>query len=116
VVRARHLLGLLRNPDPRRFPHRTVTIAPRAGAEASFVRTDQWLGHPVPNQSPSDARAALVRRYLHLYGPSTVEDFAGWAGVAEQFARRAWSAVNDPLAEVDVAGRRCVVLAQTSRP
>jgi hypothetical protein len=94
----------------------TVTIAPRAGAEASFVRTDQWLGHPVPNQSPSDARAALVRRYLHLYGPSTVEDFAGWAGVAEQFARRAWSAVNDPLAEVDVAGRRCVVLAQTSRP
>jgi Winged helix DNA-binding domain len=90
----------------------TVTIAPRSGAEASFVRTDQWLGHPVPSQSPSDARAALVRRYLGLYGPSTVEDFAGWAGVAEQFARRAWSAVDDPLAEVEFAGRRGVLLAQ----
>jgi Winged helix DNA-binding domain len=90
----------------------TVTIAPRSGAEASFVRTDQWLGCSVPTQPPSHARAALVRRYLHLYGPSTVEDFAGWAGVAEQFARRAWSAVDDPLAEVDFAGRRGVVLAQ----
>jgi Winged helix DNA-binding domain len=75
----------------------------------------QWLGRPVPNQSPSQARAALVRRYLRLYGPSTVEDFAAWAGVAEPFARRAWSAVDDPLAEVDVAGRRCVVLAQDVR-
>jgi Winged helix DNA-binding domain len=90
----------------------TVTIAPRTGAEASFVRTDQWLGRPVPNQSPAHARAALVRRYLHLYGPSTVEDFAGWAGVAEQFARRAWAAIDDPLAEVDFAGRRGVLLAQ----
>jgi Winged helix DNA-binding domain len=90
----------------------TVTIAPRSGAEASFVRTDQWLDHPVSSQSPSDARAGLVRRYLQLYGPSTVEDFAGWAGVAEPFARRAWAAVDDPLAEVDLAGRRCVVLAQ----
>jgi hypothetical protein len=90
----------------------TVTIAPRSGAEASFVRTDQWLGRPVTSQSPSHARAALVRRYLRLYGPSTVEDFAAWAGVAEPFARRAWSAVDDPLAQVDFAGRRCVVLAQ----
>jgi Winged helix DNA-binding domain len=90
----------------------TVTIAPRSGAEASFVRTDQWLGHPVPSQSPSAARAALVRRYLHLYGPSTVEDFAGWAGVAEPFARRAWSAVDDPLAEVDFVWRRGVLLAE----
>jgi hypothetical protein len=93
----------------------TVTIAPRSGAEASFVRTDQWLGRSVPSQSPSDVRAALVVRYLHLYGPSTVEDFAGWAGVAEPFARRAWSAVDDPLAEVAFAGRRCVVLAQDVR-
>jgi Winged helix DNA-binding domain len=90
----------------------TVTIAPRSGAEASFVRTDQWLGRPVPNQSPSRARAALVRRYLGLYGPSTVEDFAAWAGVAEPFARRAFTAVDDPLAEVDFAGHRRVVLAQ----
>jgi Winged helix DNA-binding domain len=90
----------------------TVTIAPRSGAEASFVRTDQWLDHPAPSQSPSDVRAALVRRYLQLYGPSTVEDFAAWAGVAEPFARRAWSAIDDPLAEVDVAGRRGVLLAQ----
>lgn len=90
----------------------TVTITPRTGAEASFVRTDEWLGRSVPNQSRSAARAALVRRYLQLYGPSTVEDFAAWAGVAEQFARRAWAAVDDSLAEVDFAGRRCVVLEQ----
>jgi hypothetical protein len=93
----------------------TVTITPRSRAEASFVRTDQWLGHPIPTQSPSQARAALVRRYLHLYGPSTVEDFAAWAGVAEPFAGRAFTAVDDPLAEVDFAGRRCVVLAQDVR-
>jgi hypothetical protein len=53
-----------------------------------------------------------VRRYLRLYGPSTSEDFAGWAGVAEPFARRAWAAVQDSLTEVDFGGRRCAVLAE----
>lgn len=30
---------------------------------------------------PMDARLELIRRYLHVFGPSTVESFARWGGV-----------------------------------
>ena len=87
-----------------------VTIAPRIGAEASFLRTDQWLQRP-SRLHPSAARKALVRRYLQLYGPSTVEDFTSWAGTGESFARRSWGLVESELTEVGFDGRSGFVLA-----
>ncbi|MEV4892275.1 winged helix DNA-binding domain-containing protein [Nonomuraea sp. NPDC055795] len=71
-------------------------IAPRVGNEASLMRVDQWLaGVPVDK----DARAGLVRRYLRLYGPSTAEDFASWAGVSVHYAARSWAKVAGEMAE-----------------
>jgi hypothetical protein len=34
-----------------------------------------------PEVDPSDARLELARRYLHVFGPSTPEAFARWAGI-----------------------------------
>jgi hypothetical protein len=75
-------------------------FAPRSGKEASFVRTDQWLGHPLPAPDERQARAELVRRYLRCYGPSTPEHFAEWAGMAPTAAQHSWKLVQAEMLEV----------------
>ncbi|MFI6579549.1 winged helix DNA-binding domain-containing protein [Embleya sp. NPDC050493] len=80
-------------------------IAPRAGREASFVRTDQWLGKKPPHRSAPAARKEFVRRYLRAYGPSTPEHLAEWAGTSQAVAAKAWQAAADELREVRYDGR-----------
>ncbi|MET7297352.1 winged helix DNA-binding domain-containing protein [Embleya sp. NPDC005575] len=80
-------------------------IAPREGREASFVRTDQWLGKKPPHRSAAAARKEFVRRYLRAYGPSTPEHLAEWAGTAQTVAAKAWQAAADELREVRFDGR-----------
>src|SRR5699024_10353688 len=58
-----------------------VCFAPREGNRAPFVLLDEWLDEPVPQLEPERARAELLRRYLHCFGPSTRADFASWLGV-----------------------------------
>jgi hypothetical protein len=36
---------------------------------------------PRPAVDPRDARLELARRYLHVFGPTTPEAFAQWAGI-----------------------------------
>lgn len=36
---------------------------------------------PAPEMDPHEARLELARRYLHVFGPTTPEAFANWAGV-----------------------------------
>ncbi|MCI0398115.1 MAG: winged helix DNA-binding domain-containing protein [Chloroflexi bacterium] len=81
-------------------------LAPREGNEASFVRTDQWLGRPPPTMEPPQAQAELVRRYLRCYGPSTAAHFAEWAGIAPHQAEHAWQRLADDLVEVSFAGQQ----------
>ena len=37
---------------------------------------------------PADARLELARRYLHVFGPTTPESFAQWAGIGPGKARK----------------------------
>jgi hypothetical protein len=39
---------------------------------------------PRPKIDPRDARLELARRYLHVFGPTTAEAFAQWAGIRPQ--------------------------------
>jgi hypothetical protein len=39
---------------------------------------------PRPDVDPRDARLELARRYLHVFGPTTAESFAEWAGLRAQ--------------------------------
>lgn len=78
--------------------------APRRDHQATFLRTDQWLGAGLPGADRGRTAAELVRRYLHCYGPSTPGDFAEWAGISPAQAARAWALVEDELAEVDFEG------------
>jgi hypothetical protein len=84
----------------------TLCFAPREGEEASFVRIDQWLGAPLPVTDAGQACAALLRRYLRCYGPSTPAHFAEWTGIAPAAASRAWDLIAPELVPVEVGGRR----------
>jgi hypothetical protein len=81
-----------------------VCFAPRAGNKAPFVLADEWLGHPIPHIHPDLARAELLRRYLHCYGPSTRGDFAAWAGIHAGDTCPWWSLVEDELTQVEFGG------------
>jgi len=65
------------NPNVFRYAAPTGTVAIRwDGARAPVVWTV-----PAPDVDPADARRELARRYLHVFGPSTAERFAAWAGI-----------------------------------
>lgn len=53
-----------------------VCIVEGRGTDATLARTDQWLAEVPPRVDPPAARAELVRRFLHCYGPSTPQRFA----------------------------------------
>lgn len=86
-----------------------VCFAGRNGRQPTFVRTDQWLGAVVP--APASAGAGLVVRYLRCYGPSSVADFASWAGIGPAQAARLWAATPDLLVAVVWDGRKGYVPA-----
>ncbi len=68
------------------------------------------FGAPPPAPPVDDARAELVRRFLHAYGPAKPATFADWAGIAKAHARALLDHAAGELAEVegaaDPAGRR----------
>lgn len=78
-----------------------VCFAPRDGNKAPFVLVDEWLDGPIPATDPETARAELLRRYLHSYGPSTRADFAAWLGVRAGDADPWWSLLEDEVTQVE---------------
>jgi hypothetical protein len=52
---------------------------------------------PPPKVEPRDACLELARRYLHVFGPTTPEAFARWAGIAPRSARVAFDALKNSL-------------------
>jgi winged helix DNA-binding protein len=75
-----------------RYATTTGTVLIRwAGARAPVVWTV-----PRPEIEPPEARRELARRYLHIYGPTTPEAFATWAGIGAKEA----AAVFESLARV----------------
>ena len=100
-----------------------ICFAAGQGDGAGLVRTDQWLGAPLPGADPAEARAELVLRYLHCYGPSTPCHFADWALLSPAEAGRAFALIEGELVRVDAAGtsawlpeRDLVALASPPEP
>ncbi|CCH76168.1 conserved hypothetical protein [Nostocoides japonicum T1-X7] len=86
-----------------------ICFAPRDGNTAPFVLVDEWLGSPIPDTDPRTARAELLRRYLHCYGPSSRAGFAAWLGVRAGDADPWWGLVEDEMTQVDFAGTTWVL-------
>jgi hypothetical protein len=57
------------------------------------------------------ARAELVRRFLHCFGPATHSQLASWAQTSPKYAKSLFAAIEDELEQVDYEGRKALVLA-----
>lgn len=55
---------------------------------------------PRPEIDPLDARRELARRYLHVYGPTTPQAFAKWAGIADPAGRATFESLSPELVAV----------------
>ncbi len=86
-----------------------IVYAEPRGAEATFVRVDQWL----PKQKkvdPADARRALARRFLSAFGPATHRDFTKWSGLPTSVTKPIFDELGDGLAPVAVDGEHAFAL------
>src|SRR5512145_1844387 len=72
---------------------------------------DIWNG-PAPEMDPHEARLELARRYLQVFGPTTPEAFARWAGIgslsgiaAFETLRKSLTRVRTPVGEAWILRR-----------
>lgn len=79
-----------------RYGATTGTIAIRwEGARAPVIWTV-----PAPEIEPADARRELARRHLRVFGPTTAERFARWAGVSRPAAADTYASLEPELLPV----------------
>lgn len=79
------------------------------GAEATFVRVDQWL----PKQravDAADAQLELATRFLRAFGPATHRDFTKWSGLPTSVTKPVFERLGGTLEEVTVDGERSCIL------
>jgi hypothetical protein len=96
---------------------RVVRGRPRGAWTSATHRwstTERWLGGPLPDVDPDEARAELLHRWLARFGPGTVADLRWWTGWSLGTTRQALQRVE--TAEVDLDGEPGLVLADDEAP
>lgn len=89
----REAAGALGIGNAIRYAATTGTVAIRwEGARAPVVWTI-----PAATIEPADACRELARRYLHVFGPTTADSFARWAGISRRAAAKAFAALEREL-------------------
>jgi Winged helix DNA-binding domain len=84
------------NPNTLRYAATTGTVAIRwDGARAPTVWTIA-----AAEVDPADACLELARRYLHIFGPTTADGFARWAGISRRAAATAFASLEGSLLAV----------------
>ena len=92
----RELGQALRLGNELRYATTTGTIAIRWGG----ARAPEVWAVEAPEIDPADARRELARRYLHVFGPSTADGFARWAGISRRSAAGTFASLEGLLLPV----------------
>jgi hypothetical protein len=114
---AGYALGV--HPNSLRYAAATGTVLIRwEGARLPIVWTV-----PPPAVGAREARLELARRYLHIFGPTTPANFAGWAGISSRGGMEAFDAlgrsltpVRTPVGDAWILGRDESTLRSEPRP
>jgi uncharacterized protein YcaQ len=88
-----------------------LCFATSDGQRVRFTHPSGWLGgwEAVDGEQATDA---IVRTYLHAYGPAPREQFQRWFGMTSPAEAGRWiKALGDAVEEVDVEGERGWMLA-----
>lgn len=86
-------------------------IGPNVDGEQTFVLLDEWA----PDQrdlSRDEALATIALRYFRSHGPTTRQDFAGWAGITARDAKVGIAGCGGDLVSVPVDGVEMVAAAE----
>jgi uncharacterized protein YcaQ len=86
-----------------------ICYGPPRGAEATFVRVDQWLPAQ-PVVEAEDARIELATRFLAAFGPATYRDFAKWSGLSTAITKAVFARLSGLAEEVTVDDWTGVIL------
>lgn len=89
-----------------------ICFGPNRGRATTYTSPARWLPEftPMPGRA---ALAALVRSYLHAYGPATPAQFARWMAVPPGWATWLFDSVD--LTEVTVEGSQAWVAADDTQ-
>ncbi len=79
---------------------------PTDSADCPVVLTEQWLGHRTANPGQEALQDALLRDYLHGYGPATIQDFAYFVTRPQTWVRPIFERLKEQLAEVRLEGSK----------
>ncbi len=96
IVPGMCILGLLVRAKPRGSWRSTLH---------QYTPLAVWLPDvDLESLTPKEAQTRLVRWYLVALGPATLEDIAWWSGFSKGETRKALSALDDELAEIEIKG------------
>src|SRR6266581_1027096 len=86
-----------------------IVSGPGDGNESTYVRADKWIPH-WKDMPVEQAERELLIRYMKAFGPSTIQDFALWAGMYVRDAKGIWSQEAENMVQVDVEGWKASIL------
>ena len=75
-----------------------IVFGERYNTSPTFVSYEDWIGHSIIIRKDTSKR--LVRKFLHCYGPSNVQNLAAWLGCSFNQAKRLWSSIVDEIMPV----------------
>jgi hypothetical protein len=87
-----------------------LCFGPNRGPKVTYTNPHRWL----PGFRPDDGQAALralLRRYLHAYGPATPQHFARWLSIPPRRAAELFEALAGDLEQVELDGAPAWTLA-----
>jgi hypothetical protein len=92
-----------------------LCFGPSRGAKTVYTSPRRWLVADHAMTLP-DAEWAVLRRYLHAYGPARPEHLARWLGATPAWAKDLFRRFGDGLERVDVDGEALWQLADEDGP
>jgi uncharacterized protein YcaQ len=87
-----------------------LCFGPNEGQKVRFTHPRTWLGNP-HQVDPAGAVDEITRRFLASNGPATREDYGRWWYLSPAKALARIRALGDEVAQVDVEGTPCWMLA-----
>lgn len=90
--------------------HSLVVFGERQDNSPTFTSFKNWTGHLPPYTDQPEK--ALVRKFLHCYGPATLDFFVSWTGASKAQAKRIWDSIADEMTAVEVGGKTRYMLTE----
>jgi hypothetical protein len=86
-----------------------VVFGKREGISPTFTSYKHWTGHALEAKGVPEQK--LARKYLHCYGPASIDGFANWLGSSPAQAKRIWQTVMDEIEPVMLSGKKRSILS-----